>query len=94
MVVAGGADNVSSIFRMTLLQASAPDAMRGRIQGIFTVVVTGGPRVGDLVAGAVTALTALWVPPLFGGILIVLIVWMLVRTHPRFANYDALDPQW
>nr|WP_211288510.1 MFS transporter [Microbacterium agarici] len=93
MVVAGGADNVSSIFRMTLLQASAPDAMRGRIQGVFTVVVTGGPRVGDLVAGAVTALTALWVPPLFGGILIVLIVWMLVRTHPRFANYDALDPQ-
>ncbi|MCW4459184.1 MFS transporter [Microbacterium sp. MPKO10] len=93
MVVAGGSDNVSSIFRMTILQASAPDEMRGRMQGIFTVVVTGGPRVGDLVAGSVTALTALWVPPLVGGIVIIVVVWMLVRTHPRFAGYDALDPQ-
>lgn len=93
MVVAGGADNVSSIFRMTLLQASAPDAMRGRIQGVFTVVVTGGPRVGDLFAGSFTALAALWTPPLFGGILIIVVVWMLVRAHPRFATYDALDPQ-
>nr|WP_176980882.1 MFS transporter [Microbacterium humi] len=93
MVVAGGADNVSSIFRMTLLQASAPDAMRGRIQGVFTVVVTGGPRIGDLYAGAFTALAALWAPPLVGGILIVILVWLLVRTHPRFAAYDALDPQ-
>lgn len=93
MVAAGGADNVSSIFRMTLLQASAPDAMRGRIQGIFTVVVTGGPRVGDLLAGSLTALTALWVPPLFGGIVIIIVVWLLVRMNPRFATYDALSPQ-
>ena len=36
---------------MTILQASAPDVMRGRLQGVFTVVVTGGPRLGDLYIG-------------------------------------------
>src|SRR5690606_28814837 len=46
---AGASDNVSAVFRMTVLQAAVPDAVRGRMQGIFYVVVTGGPRVGDLV---------------------------------------------
>src|SRR5690606_5880050 len=45
---AGAADNVSMIYRMTILQVAVPDGMRGRMQGIFTVVVAGGPRVGDL----------------------------------------------
>ena len=52
---AGAADNVSSIFRSTILQTAAPDHMRGRLQGVFIVVVTGGPRVGDLFVGLVAA---------------------------------------
>ena len=44
LVVAGGADNVSSIFRNTMVQAAVPDAIRGRLQGVFIVVVAGGPR--------------------------------------------------
>ncbi|MEJ1230037.1 MAG: MFS transporter [Galbitalea sp.] len=43
---AGAADNISAIFRQTILQSAVPDAMRGRLQGVFTVVVTGGPPVG------------------------------------------------
>src|SRR5699024_6990794 len=46
LAVCGGADNVSSIFRNTMMQAAVPDAMRGRLQGIFIVVVAGGPRLG------------------------------------------------
>ncbi|WNY33916.1 hypothetical protein Q9Q99_19245 [Curtobacterium flaccumfaciens] len=55
LAMAGGADNVSSVFRNTILQAASPDGMRGRLQGIFIVVVTGGPRLGDLYAGLVVA---------------------------------------
>ena len=92
LAVSGAADNVSAIYRSTMMQAAVPDAMRGRLQGIFIVVVAGGPRVGALYAGTLATLTALWVPPLFGGILILALVGVLVRLSPRFREYDALNP--
>ena len=45
LAVAGAADLVSAVYRQTILQTYAPDEMRGRLQGVFTVVVTGGPRL-------------------------------------------------
>ena len=93
LAVSGAADNVSAIYRSTMMQAAVPDAMRGRLQGIFIVVVAGGPRVGALYAGTLATVTALWVPPLFGGILILALVGVLVRFSPRFRDYDALNPR-
>ncbi len=89
---AGAADNVSSIFRSTMLQTAVPDNMRGRLQGIFTVVVTGGPRVGDLYVGVVAAIGAIWLPPLLGGVLIIVLIAVLVRVQRTFLEYDALAP--
>lgn len=88
----GASDNVSSIFRQTMLQTAAPDNIRGRLQGIFTVVVTGGPRLGDLYMGGLAALTTLWLPPVLGGVAIIVIVGLLVRAQRTFRNYDALNP--
>ncbi|MGG7464438.1 MFS transporter [Plantibacter sp. YIM 135347] len=92
LAIAGAADNVSSIFRMTMLQTAVPDAVRGRLQGLFVVVVTGGPRLGDLYIGLAASAFALWMPPLAGGLLIAAIVWTLVRTNPRFRSYTATAP--
>jgi hypothetical protein len=92
LAVAGAADNVSSIFRMTILQASAPDVMRGRLQGVFTVVVTGGPRLGDLYVGVLALTGVLWFPPVLGGLLIVVLVSAIVRLQGSFRRYDALAP--
>ena len=88
---AGAADNVSSIFRSTILQAAAPDSMRGRLQGIFIVVVTGGPRLGDLFVGLVAAVGVFW-PPLLGGALVVVLVGVVARLTPSFRRYDAEAP--
>lgn len=93
LAAAGAADNVSAIYRSTMLQAAVPDAMRGRLQGIFIVVVAGGPRVGALYAGTLATLTTLWFPPLLGGFVIVGLVGWLAARSPRFRHYDALDPQ-
>lgn len=92
LLVAGGADNVSAIFRGTILQASAPDAMRGRIQSVFIVVVTAGPRVGDLYIGAMSTIAALWAGPVAGGILIIVLITLLARRVRSFRAYDALHP--
>jgi MFS family permease len=88
---AGAADNVSSIFRNTVLQTAAPDSMRGRLQGVFIVVVTGGPRVGDLYAGVLAATGLLFLPPLAGGVLIIALVALIVRRR-GFLAYDARHP--
>lgn len=52
LAVAGAADLISSVYRQSILQTYAPDRLRGRLQGVHTVVVAGGPRLGDLRAGA------------------------------------------
>ncbi|WP_205881415.1 MFS transporter [Leucobacter coleopterorum] len=89
---AGAADNVSSVFRTTILQAAAPDDVRGRMQGLFYVVVAGGPRVGDLLAGVLATTIALWAPALIGGVVIVAIMLMMLRFARGFQRYDALHP--
>ncbi|KJL44346.1 MULTISPECIES: MFS transporter [Microbacterium] len=92
LAVSGAADNISSIFRNTMVQSAVPDTIRGRLQGIFIVVVTGGPRLGALYAGTLATLTALWFPPLVGGLIIIGLVATLVRLTPRFRAYDAENP--
>ncbi|WP_308491391.1 MFS transporter [Microbacterium terrisoli] len=92
LALSGAADNISSIYRNTMMQAAVPDAMRGRLQGIFIVVVAGGPRVGALYAGALATFTTLWFPPLLGGLIVIALVATFARMHPRFREYDALHP--
>lgn len=93
LAVAGASDNVSSIFRQSILQSAVPDHLRGRTQGVFTVVVTGGPRLGQMFAGTLATLTATWVPPVVGGILVVLLVVLSVARVTSFRDYDALHPR-
>lgn len=87
LAVAGAADLVSSVYRMTILQTYAPDELRGRMQGVFTVVVAGGPRLGDLRAGAVAVgvgATASWVG---GGIACVVLVVLVGVLFPSLRRY-------
>lgn len=92
LAISGGADNVSAIYRSTMMQSAVPDAIRGRLQGIFIVVVAGGPRIGALYAGVFATLTTLWFPPLLGGLIIVGVVTVLLRLNPHFRAYDAAEP--
>ncbi|MDO9395490.1 MAG: MFS transporter [Herbiconiux sp.] len=93
MVGAGASDEISAIFRSTMLQTAVPDNMRGRLQGVFTVVVAGGPRVGDLYVGALSVFAALWFPPLLGGLVVIAVAALLLRLVPTFRHYDAFNPR-
>ena len=41
LVIGGAADMVSAAFRTSMLQTAASDEVRGRLQGVFLVVVAG-----------------------------------------------------
>lgn len=92
MAGTGASDEVSAIFRSTMMLVATPDQMRGRLQGIFTVVVTGGPRVGDLYVGILATLVALWFPPVLGGLVIIAAVGVILRVHGSLRAYDSLSP--
>ena len=69
LALAGAADSVSSVFRNTIMQVATPDEMRGRLQGVFVVVVAGGPRLGDFLAGSVADVFGLRVALIAGGLM-------------------------
>ncbi|SCE18961.1 MFS transporter [Streptomyces sp. DvalAA-19] len=93
LALAGCADTVSMVFRNTMLQAAVPDEMRGRLQGVFIVVVAGGPRLGDFLAGSVADLTSPSVAVVGGGAACVVAVALLALKWRGFARYDARDPR-
>lgn len=89
LAVAGAADLVSAVYRQTILQTYAPDEMRGRMQGVFIAVVAGGPRLGDVRAGATAAATSTtfsWVGGGLACMAVVAVAGVLVRP---FWRYDA-----
>ena len=92
LAIAGAADNVSAVFRSTILQAATPDEYRGRLQGVFTVVVAGGPRLGDVEAGTVAVMFGETVSVISGGVACVLLAVGLARAVPSFWQYDAHHP--
>ncbi|SMD26885.1 MFS transporter [Kibdelosporangium aridum] len=73
LAIGGAADMVSAVYRSSILQAAAPDEMRGRMQGVFTVVVAGGPRLADLTHGWTAAAAGTTVASAGGGFLVIVL---------------------
>ena len=90
--LAGIADSVSAVFRTTILQAATPDHMRGRLQGVFIVVVAGGPRIGDMLAGGGTKILSEGWVLLIGGVLCIVVAWAVAQRQSGFLWYDARNP--
>jgi MFS family permease len=92
LAVSGMADMVSAAYRSTILQVAAPDELRGRLQGVFIVVVAGGPRAGDFVAGSVASSVGERVALVVGGLACIAGVLVATALSRRFLDYDALHP--
>ena len=58
LAVAGAADSVSAVCRNTINQTVTPDRLRGRMSSVFSLVVTSGPRLGDIESGTVAGVTS------------------------------------
>jgi MFS family permease len=87
LAIGGAADMVSSAFRSTILQQAASDELRGRLQGVFTVVVAGGPRLADAVHGAAAAAVGTTMAAAGGGGLAVVGVVIASLAVPAFVRY-------
>jgi MFS family permease len=89
LALAGAGDAVSSIFRNSMLQSVATDEMRGRMQGVFIVVVAGGPRIADIWHGPAADLIGPGAAASVGGFLVIAGAIAVVARFPVFWRYRA-----
>lgn len=89
LVLGGAADIASAAFRVSMLQAAASDDVRGRLQGIFIVVVVGGPRIADVAHGGAAAVAGTTVAASAGGVLVIVLTLAAAAVVPSFVRYRA-----
>jgi MFS family permease len=89
LAIAGAADSVSAVCRSTINQTVTPDHMRGRMSSVFSLVVTSGPRLGDVEAGAVASATGPRFSVTSGGLACIAGVGLIMLAFPALLKYDA-----
>ena len=89
LAVAGAADNVSAVFRGTIMLSATPESMRGRLTGIEFMQVASAPTVGNIEAGVVASLTSLRFSIVSGGFLCVIGTLVVCGLFPALVRYDA-----
>ena len=87
LVIGGAADMASSAFRNAMIMTAATDDVRGRLQGVFIVVVAGGPRIADVVHGAAAAAVGAGAAAAGGGVLVVVGTVVAALAVPSFVRY-------
>jgi MFS family permease len=94
LVLAGGADMLSGVFRDTLWNQTIPDRLRGRLAGVELLSYGLGPSAGQIRAGGVASITtprfSLW----SGGLLCVAAISVTCAALPGLVRYraDAAPP--
>jgi len=89
LAVGGAADMASAAFRQSMLQAAADDTVRGRLQGVFIVVVAGGPRIADVLHGYAGGLVGTAWAIGGGGLLVIVLTAVVAVMVPAFWRYRA-----
>jgi MFS family permease len=87
LAVAGGADAISGIFRMSIWNRTVPDELRGRLASIEMVSYTSGPALGGAESGLVAGLFSVPASVISGGLLCVLGCVVCALLLPGFRRY-------
>jgi MFS family permease len=91
LAVAGAADTVSAVCRSTINQSVTPDRMRGRMSSVYGLVVTGGPRLGDVESGSVAGAAGVRFSVTSGGVACLVALGLIVLAFPQLVRYDTED---
>lgn len=89
LILAGGADCVSGIFRTTIWNETIPDKLRGRMASLEMVSYMSGPLLGNAQVGFLASMTSIQFAILLGGTLCVIAVCISIFLLPAFWKYYA-----
>lgn len=91
LVLAGYADMVSAVFRMTIWNQTIPSELRGRLAGIEMISYLSGPMLGNTQLGFLSSMLGIQRAITFSSLLGLGGVLVLARKLPRFRNYLASE---
>jgi hypothetical protein len=89
LAIAGWADGISAVCRQGIAQSLTPDRMRGRLGAAFSLVVTSGPRLGDIESGLVAGLAGALNSVVIGGAGCLVGVGAVLLVCPQLLRFDA-----
>ena len=89
LAIAGAADVVSAVFRGTILLERTPEPLLGRMNALNIMVVTGGPRLGDVEAGLVAGLVGVVPSIIVGGVACLVGTAAVAWAFPSLRSYVA-----
>ena len=92
LVIGGGADMVSVVIRLTLVQVETPDEMRGRVSAVNSTFIGASNELGDFRAGAMADWLGAVGSVLVGGLGTLLVAALWVKLFPALARRDQLMP--
>jgi MFS family permease len=91
LAVAGAADSISAVCRSIINQSVTPDHLRGRMSSVFSLVVTSGPRLGDVESGVVAGLAGVRFSVVSGGLACVVSALAIAAAFPSLVRFRVDD---
>ncbi len=91
LAAAGAFDMVSVVLRATILPLVTPDPLRGRVNAVEMVFISGSNELGAFESGVGAALLGAVPAVVIGGAATVAIVLLWTRLFPALARVDRLD---
>jgi MFS family permease len=91
LVILGAADNVSVVIRISLVQLSTPDAMRGRVNAVNSLFVGTSNQLGEFESGMLAGLLGVVPSGVIGGIGTILIAFLWMRLFPALRKIETLS---
>jgi MFS family permease len=89
--VAGAADTISVVIRISLVQLATPDAMRGRVGAVNYLFINASNQLGEFESGMAAALLGAMPAAVLGGLgtIVVALLWM--RLFPALRDVERLE---
>jgi MFS family permease len=91
LMILGAADNVSVVIRISLVQLSTPDAMRGRVNAVNSLFVGTSNQLGEFESGMLAGVLGVIPSGVVGGIGTILIALLWMRLFPALRKINALS---
>jgi MFS family permease len=90
LVILGAADNVSVVIRISLVQLSTPDAMRGRVNAVNSLFVGTSNQLGEFESGMLAGLLGPIASGVIGGLGTMLVALLWMRLFPSLLRINSL----
>jgi MFS family permease len=91
LAVMGAADQISVVIRLSLVQLSTPDDMRGRVSAVNFLFVNASNQLGEFESGVTAAWWGAVPAVIVGGVGSVLIALLWMRLFPTLRNVEKLS---